>query len=195
MPNVLSLVKDEATASVELVQRARCGDRSAFAELIDRHERMVLAVAYAITGDANLAGDATQDAFLRAWQAIATLRDDARFNQWLCEIVRRSAIDLNRRRTAQEKASQAARDDRVIDPAAEVDRAELIDRVAEALAALDETSRMVVALRYYEELSSHAIAELLSMTSSAVDMRLSRARAKLKELLGENDHAAARTRV
>ena len=54
----------------DLVEQARRGDREAFAALIRQHERTALAVAYAATGEAASAGDATQEAFLRAWQRI-----------------------------------------------------------------------------------------------------------------------------
>ena len=67
----------------------------------------------------------------------------------------------------------------------ELGRQERFARVASAIASLDETSRPVVVLRYYEGLSSKEIADLLEMSPAAVDMRLSRARKQLRSLLEE----------
>jgi RNA polymerase sigma factor (sigma-70 family) len=185
---------DDGTAATgELVRRARRGDRAAFGALVGRYERTALAMAFGVTGDANTAGDATLDAFLRAWQSLAALKDDARFGRWLCGIVRNRAVDLRRRANVKRESpsiEEAAGGEKAVDPAAELDRSESIDRVAVAIEALDETSRTMIVLRYYEEMSSAAVAELLETTPAAVDMRLSRARSVLKQLLGDNEHEA-----
>ena len=55
-------------AVVDLVSRARRGDGAAFAELIRRHERLALGVAYGVLHDPQLAGDVVQEAFLKAWR-------------------------------------------------------------------------------------------------------------------------------
>src|SRR5688500_8360631 len=68
------------------------------------------------------------------------------------------------------------------DPVAELDRREQAQRIDDALWQLDDVARTMVVLRYYEGLSSHAIAELLATTPAAVDMRLSRARQTLRTL-------------
>ena len=57
-------------AVVDLVSRARRGDGSAFEELIRRHERLALGVAYGVLHDAQLAGDVVQEAFLKAWRRL-----------------------------------------------------------------------------------------------------------------------------
>jgi len=174
-----------ATTTAELASRARRGERDAFTALIRRYERTALAVAFAGTGDAASAGDATQEAFLRAWQRLGALKDDGRFATWLCGIVRNVAIDIRRRHQRDHRLPGRENDDeqQVVDPAAELDRRETSERIDAALWQLDDVSRTMVVLRYYEGLSSHAIAELLATTSTAVDMRLSRARHTLRALL------------
>lgn len=172
----------DGAMTADLVRRARGGDRAAFSALIVRYERTALAVAFAAAGDATLAGDATQDAFLRAWEGLATLKENARFGPWLCGIVRNRAIDL--RRGVRRLGLIGITDERSgADPAAELDRAESVDQVSAALESLDDTSRTMVVLRYYEEMPSSAIAVLLGTTPAAVDMRLSRARSTLRQLL------------
>ena len=68
-------------------------------------------------------------------------------------------------------------------PANESDRREVRDRVAAALQTLDETLRTIVALRYYEGASSRQIGDLLDLSPGAVDMRLTRARQELRQIL------------
>lgn len=181
----------------ELVRQAQRGDREAFALLIRRFERRVLAVAFAVLADGDAAGDVAQDAFVRAWQRMAELREPGRFGAWLCEITRNLARDTARNRVREARAHAAmvtaggpsgnghAVSGDALDPALQLARQERDRRIEAALAVLDETSRAAVVLRYYENLGSREIGELLDLSASAVDMRLSRARGELRKLLGE----------
>jgi len=167
---------------IRLVSRARRHDAAAFTALIERYERTALAVAYAQVHDAQRAGDAVQEAFLRAWQELPRLQEAAKFGGWLLQIVRNAAIDARRRirPSVPEFPDLAAKDG---DPARELDEAERAAKVKEALETLDETTRTAVVMRYYEGLSAKEIGAALEMTPAAVDMRLSRARGQLRELL------------
>jgi RNA polymerase sigma factor (sigma-70 family) len=175
---------DELT---ELVSRAQSrGDSAAFAAVISRCERMALAVAYAHLGDASRAADAVQDALLKAWQKLGGLEDPARFGAWLCHIVRNVSVDLRRQFKPTEDI--ASRDESALAAGSasdDVDSSERRERVAAALSTLDDVSRSVVVLRYYEDLSSRDIGELLGLSAAAVDMRLTRARQQLRPLLSE----------
>ncbi len=162
--------------------QAQGKDAEAFAVLIDRFEPAALAVAYAVLRDADAAGDAVQEAFLRAWTELGRLQEAARFGGWLMQIVRNAALDLRRKR----KATVA----KFPDLAAETDgpsvHGEIRERDAEVKAALDEldeTTRTAVMMRYYDGLSAKEIAELLELSPAAVDMRLSRGRGLLKQKL------------
>jgi RNA polymerase sigma-70 factor (ECF subfamily) len=171
----------------ELARRAQAGDREAFAELIRRFERPALAIAFAVLADGEAAGDAVQDGFVRAWRKLAELRQPERFGAWLCGIVRNVARDEQRRcrRELRVREQAALLTVRVgdSDPVDECSRREYDERLASALAQLDELSRTAVTLRYYEGLSSKTIGELLDLTPAAVDMRLLRARQFLRERL------------
>jgi RNA polymerase sigma factor (sigma-70 family) len=79
--------------------------------------------------------------------------------------------------------AHARADERHGEPGDELHRRETGERVWAALDALDETTRSAVVLRYYEDLSSREIAELLGLSAAAVDMRLMRGRQALKEQL------------
>jgi len=187
----------------ELVTQARSGDAEAFAELIRRHERTALAIAYSSLGDAAAAGDVAQDAFLRAWQRLGELKEPARFSAWLARIVRNLAADQTRRRGWQTLASAEHLDDLAggagsaapasagADPSADLDRDETRQRIDEALQTLDEVTRSAVVLRYYDGLPSKRIGELLDLSAAAVDMRLSRARSELRDKLAWADPTSA----
>ncbi len=167
---------------IRLVSRARRQDAAAFTALIGRYERTALAVAYAQVHDAHRAGDAVQEAFLRAWQELPRLQEAGKFGGWLLQIVRNAAIDARRRirPSVAEFPDLAAMD---ADPALEMEEAERAAKVKAALAELDETTRTAVVMRYYEGLSAKEIGAALEMSPAAVDMRLSRARGQLREVL------------
>ena len=171
-------------AVVEMAQRK---DAQAFAVLIRAYERIALSVSFGLLGDPVAAGDVTQDAFIRAWERLADLREPERFGPWLCGIVRNLSLDRIRRRRPTERleAAHSPADCQrwTHDPLDEIDRREQHAQVAAAIAALDETTRPVVVLRYYEGLSSKQIGKLLEVSPAAVDMRLSRARKQLKSML------------
>ena len=180
----------------ELVAQARSGDANAYAELIRRHERTALAIAYAAVGDASTAGDVVQESFLRAWQRLGELKEPARFSAWLGRIVRNLAADQKRRRGWQNVASAQQLDEiggplASHDPTADADREETRKRVDDALQSLDELTRSAVVLRYYDGLPSKQIGQLLELSPAAVDMRLSRARAELREKLAWADPTSA----
>lgn len=188
----MDATRDQLLPDTEsLVLRARRRDADAFADLIRRYERVALSVAYSVLHNADSAGDVVQDAFLRAWQRLADLKEPARFATWLCGIVRNLAIDVRRRDrfirlTGESEMLDAgtSNEDRFYpDPLDEIDRREQRMQVAEALQSLDEVTRPAVILRYYDGLSSKQIGEILGMSPAAVDMRLSRARQQLKTLL------------
>src|SRR3954463_12275566 len=81
-----------------LVSRARRGDGDSFAELIRRHERLALGVAFGVLHDAPLAGDVVQEAFVKAWRRLDDLSQAGSFASWLCGIVRNLCVDHKRRK-------------------------------------------------------------------------------------------------
>ncbi|MDB5305722.1 MAG: polymerase, sigma-24 subunit, subfamily [Phycisphaerales bacterium] len=174
-----------------LVVRAGQGDAGAFAELIRRYERMALSVAYGVLANADAAGDEVQEAFLRAWERLGEMKEPGRFSNWLCGIARNLAIDAHRRGRHMKHAADVGGVEAMAvadghssaDPLDELDRKERDGLVASALASLDETTRPMVIMRYYDGLSSKQIGEALGLSPAAVDMRLSRARQQLKRML------------
>jgi RNA polymerase sigma-70 factor (ECF subfamily) len=167
----------------ELVERAQRRDAAAFARLIALHERAALAVAFAILGDASAAGDVVQEAFIRVWQRLVDLKDAQKFNAWLTQLVRNTALDHRRRRQLNSFDPDHPEPSIVNDPGSAMEQDETSRQIESALRQLDETTRTIVTLRYYENLSSREIGERLNLSPAAVDMRLSRGRAALREQL------------
>jgi RNA polymerase sigma-70 factor (ECF subfamily) len=173
-------------ATIDLVERAQANDSDAFAELVRIYQRMSLSIAYGVLGDATAAGDVSQDGFLRAWERLGDLREPERFGTWLCGIVRNLAVDRLRRRRRIEPLSSAATASHcrwTHDPVEDVCRHESREMVAGAIADLDESARTALKMRYYDELPSKQIGRLLGISADAVDMRLIRARKRLRAAL------------
>ncbi len=181
----------------ECVVRALRGERDGFESLVSRHTRLAGAVAYGVLGDRHLAEDAVQEAFLKAFRSLDTLRDAGRFRSWFAEIVRRVALDLRRSRGA--KSRPVSQDPSDLDLRAEVGsraddspeetevRAEARASVLAAIEALGPDDRMVVVLKHLEGLSYKEIAELTESTVNAVESRLFRARQVLRRRLRNLD--------
>lgn len=172
-------------AIAQLVDRARRGDSESFCRLIRQFEKSALSLAFGVLSDASAAGDVTQEAFLQAWNKIGQLRDPERFGPWLLQLVRNRAIDRVRARSVMqlEPGINLASSD--AGPGTTLEADELRGRIDLALSHLDEITRRAVAMRYFENLSSKQIAAELDLSPAAIDMRLSRARQQLREMLSD----------
>jgi RNA polymerase sigma-70 factor (ECF subfamily) len=171
----------------QLVRQAQRGDARAFSTLIARYERSVLAVAYSAAGDSDRAADAAQEAFLRAWRKLDSLKEPQCFGTWLLGIARNVALDAGRK--ARRQPAESLTGNTMSDaagPEQRLDQREQSDQIALAIQQLDDVSRSVVVLRYYENLSSREIGQLIGLSPAAVDMRLMRARQQLRQSLGDD---------
>ncbi|HKP19008.1 MAG TPA: bifunctional nuclease domain-containing protein [Gaiellaceae bacterium] len=159
---------------VTLVGRALAGDRAAFGELVERHRPRVRALAFAVVGGREEADDVVQEALLRAYLGLGSLRDPARFGSWLGTI----AVNLARMRRR-----RPARETMPLDElaAAAPDDPEL--GVGEALAELPPDARELLVLHYVEGVPCAELAEQLGVSAGAVRVRLHRARGRLRTLL------------
>src|SRR5271169_3348015 len=81
----------------QAVEAVRHGDAERYRELVERHERRVYAVAWSRLGDAALAEEATQEAFIRAYRHLSLLADGEKFAAWINSIARHVAIGLGLR--------------------------------------------------------------------------------------------------
>jgi RNA polymerase sigma factor (sigma-70 family) len=167
-----------AKSDSELVAATGDGDRSAFGELLDRHERAVHAIAGRLLGD-DEAEDVVQEAFLQAYLGLERLRDPARFGAWLYAItVNLAKMRLRARRPIPAGTMSEVGGDGV-------ETAEVADVVRSALDVLPPREREAVLLYYVDGLSSPEVASLLGERPGTVRVRLHRARGRLRERLRE----------
>lgn len=159
-----------------LVRRAADGDREAFSDLAAVHWRRLLALARSIAADLE-AEDVVQEALLKAWRKLGTLREPAAFGAWLTRIVANQAVARARRQRFFEPI------DGVAVAAAEAATDDKID-VGRLLRALAPRQRAVLHLTAIEGYTDGEIADALGISSSSVRVHRLRARRRLAELTG-----------
>ena len=167
----------------DLIAKAQRGDKQAFGELVRRHRSGVINVVYRMCGDADLAEDAAQEAFIRAWQHLPGYRPRSPFRNWIYRIATNVARDTMRRdkQTVDVDAVAVASPDE--GPAAAAGRKEQGELVRRAVLSLPPASREVLVLREYEGLSYREIAGTLGIPVGTVMSRLNYARNRLREAL------------
>ena len=180
---------------LELIDRVQRGENSLFYELVRPYERRVFAAAMAILRNESDAEDVAQEAMLKALRAIRQFRADARFSTWLIQITVNEA--LMRRRKDRNGVMEALDDRRDEEsdyaprdfadwreiPSEALERKEVRQRLAQALASLDRKYREVFVLRDMEQLNIQETADALGISIASVKTRLLRARLMLRDLL------------
>lgn len=166
-----------------LVSAARAGNDRAFAVLVKLCERRLYCTALSMMGSSWDASDAVQAAFLEAYAKIHTLCDEAKFKPWVTRILINQCNDLLRGR---ERAVPTGTD---LLPEGEahvfVGKEVGLD-VMNAVRRLNEEHRVVIALRYFQDMKVDEIAAILEVPSGTVKSRLNRALAKLSLRLGRS---------
>jgi len=140
-------------------------------ELIREHSDAVFRVALSVTRDHVLAEDVSQDALIKAWQALPSFRGDSPLRNWVLRITHNTAISALRKRRDE------LRDPNEL-PAQVTDRLALA-RFEEALEELDELSRSIIVLREVEGLSYAELCDMLDLPMPTIKTRLLRARRQL----------------
>ncbi|MBI4672153.1 MAG: sigma-70 family RNA polymerase sigma factor [Chloroflexi bacterium] len=178
---------DDAT----LAAKHLAGDPHAFAELVKRYTRAVYHVTYRFTNNAADAENLTQETFLRAWNALPRLALDKPLKPYFVKI----AVNLCRDWAARNRVELTPldADDETIfaadahDPLQTVSDQELRARVRAKLELLPPLYRTVIALRYGEEMAYEEMATALEMPLNTVRTHLHRAKARLRELLEQDE--------
>ncbi len=167
------------------MERARAGDRRALRALYDDHVDRVYALAFRMTGDEELARDATQDAFLRAFQRLDQFRGEAAFGTWLHRIAASVVLNGIRKRNGAAKREVELEVEGLPAAAVEVGGAgfELRARLRKAVDALPEIYRTVFLMYDVEGFTHPEIAEALEVAEGTSKARLSRARERLRREL------------
>lgn len=164
-----------------LAVQAAAGDESAFRALVDASHRDILGLCYSITRDAELAADAAQAAWIRAWQSLPGLREPERLHSWLSTIAANEARALLRRRRRASIVPLEVAIDEPTHSSRGGQGVEDIDLVV-ALARLAPDDRALLALRYIAGLNATELAAALGISPSGTRARLARL---LRRLEGE----------
>jgi RNA polymerase sigma-70 factor (ECF subfamily) len=154
----------------ELVDRARRGDREAFSVVAGGAVDRLYALARMILRDTELAEDATQEALVRAWRDLPTLRDVERFDAWLNRVLVRTCYDIGRHRRRWRAEITVLPNE-----PSESDRtSELADRdqLERGLRRLTDDQRTILTLNFYLGLTSTEMAEALDVPAGTVRSRI-----------------------
>lgn len=184
-----------ALEELDLVNRARTGDTSAFGELVKRYERKIFRLAKNITQNDEDAEDVLQDTFIKAYEHLDNFKGNSKFYTWLVRIgVNEALMKLRKRKTDRTVPLDEPVDtgeEPVVreiavwgeDPETKYSQDELRGILDEAVQSLKPAFRTVFMLRDIEELSTEETAETLGLSIPAVKSRLLRARLQLREKL------------
>lgn len=187
----------ERVSGERMIEACRAGDRDAFRLLFETHRDRVYSVAlYFFGGDEATASDVTQQVFVKLFDKIGQFHGDAEFTTWLYRMATNACIDEQRKRrrflpfgdvfTMSEPRVRMQQEDRA-------ERHEMADSVKRAVATLKPKLRVVMLLKYFEELSYEEIAEVLGCSKGTVASRLNRGHKilarKLKHLRGSTIEA------
>jgi len=182
----------------ELAAQAARGQEPAFRELLTRYERPVFSLIYRMVRDRTLAEDLSQEAFIRAFNAIGTYKTSYKFSNWILKIANNHTIDHLRKRkldtvsidgspharTADEiSQSQVVIESRDESPAEYVEHRELGSQIEGAIGDLREEYRTVIVLRHVEGYAYDEIAEIMDLPLGTVKTYLHRARGELRKSL------------
>lgn len=174
----------------DLVGRARAGDQVAFARLFEQYHAPILNYLHRMVGDRALAEDLTQDAFVKAWNALAGTRPDLAFKPWLYRIATNTAISQLRRRKIVQWVPFLAGHDHASGESVERTVGRRQD-IQQSLEKLPKHYAAVLLLRHYQGLSLAETAEALGITENAAKLRLFRARKAFAEVYQTADPISA----
>jgi len=179
---------DERSRDTRVVESCQQGDRESFRLLFETHKDKVYSIAlYFFGGDEALAGDITQQVFLKLFTRIGQFRHQAEFTTWLYRLTTNTCIDEQRKRRRFQPFPESLPEAKVNAlPAAEARfrRLEVADSVRVAIAALKPKLRIAILLKYFEELSYEEIAQVLDCSKGTVASRLNRGHRILAQRLG-----------
>lgn len=181
-----------------LIGRAQKGDRTAFDDLVRKHERRAYQYAFRLTSNPEEAADVVADAFIRVFSAIGNFKGNSAFTTWLYRIITNCFLDLRKKDkgrynvsldqgvTVNDQEIERQIEDEGPGPDDLAERNERERRVEDAVAELPEYQRAMIVMYHGEGLAYEEIAEALDLPIGTVKSRLNRARLQLREVLSPN---------
>lgn len=182
-----------------LISRAQGGDRSAFNQLIRKHEARAYQYAYRLTRNPEEASDVVAEAFVRVYNALHNFKGQSAFTTWLYRILTNCFLDIRKKERSRPSISLEAAlltpdgelerqvEDPNRTPHEEAERNERERNVESAVAMLPEYQRAMIVMYHAEMMSYEEIASALDLPIGTVKSRLNRARLSLRELLVKDE--------
>ena len=167
----------------DLATRFRTGDPDAVREVYRRYAGPVTTVAMSVLRDRELAADAVQQTFVKAWKAAASFDADRELAPWLYSIARRTAIDVMRAESTPTRGGHAPEQDQAIEPIG-FERTWEAYEVRQAVESLPDGEREVIQLSHGAGMTHAEIADRLGIPPGTVKSRSNRAHRRLAAALG-----------
>ncbi len=184
----------------ELIKLIQGGSKDAFAELVERHKKRALSIAYSFTGDYEDAKNVSQEAFLKAYQSIRKFRGASSFYTWFYRILINACKDHIRKKSAErfiffinqeENDEERSSEDIFLtepgsdpDPQDELLNKELNKKITRAINSLPTNQRIAFVLKHIHGMSIKEIKNITHCAPGTVKSRLYHAVIKLQDRLG-----------
>ena len=165
------------------IARSRNGDQGAFTALVQRHQKMIFALTYRMTGSMAEAEDLTQETFIAAFAQLDSFRGESKFSSWLYRIATNRCLNWRQRDARRELAYENWGHEREVASSAELHAEALSEQVQQALLKLDGKQRAAIVLTTYEGLNHAEAARVLGCSEPTVSWRIFAARRKLRKWL------------
>jgi RNA polymerase sigma-70 factor (ECF subfamily) len=182
---------DNDPETVALLERAVGGDPAAFEQILIRHERRVLTLAWRLLGTMEDAEDAAQEVFLRAFRYLHRFDPRRPITPWLARMTVNVARDLRRKRQRVRMVSAELPDEDLLSigtqeptPYSNLAMDERRQMLWHALSRLPEKEQAAIVLRDLEGFSTREVAEVLESSETTVRSQISSARLKLRKMIG-----------
>lgn len=173
--------RDQIVSDLELIEKVKSGDRSAFSELVKRHQRSVLRMSLRFVKDIDTAEDVTQEAFIKAYEKLSSFEGRASFKSWLFQI----AVNTARNKLRERKRDSVDIDDvqLAVDAEAETNLVHVAvsDILQKEVDKLPIKQKTALVLRVYEDLSFNEIAEIMECPYDTAKANYRHALLKLRD--------------
>ena len=171
---------------IHLIEAATGGDIESFGELCRRYYAAMVAIAYSILSDHQLAEDAAQESFARALINLENLKNKSRFVPWLAAICRNVAKDMVAARARRIKVEDLSNTDQ------NSNDNENVHAIHRAIEQLPAPAKELIVLRYYNNLSYEQISSVLGISRATINGRILRAKRKMANYLRRNGFPESR---
>ena len=178
-------VRAERHDDRELLARFRAGQTAAFDEIVEAHQQRIVRLVFRLLGSPDEVQDVVQEVFLSVLQNLKRFRGESKLSTWLTRIAVNKCRSHHRRRLLRLRTLFYLTKTLTVtsEQGGVTESAEIHDELRRAVRRLSPRYREPIVLRYFEELSVREIGEVLGISANSVEVRLTRARRKLREIL------------